>query len=90
MFVLIQNQEILCTKIKQGTNKKNLNYFVIDILVLSTSDMFTIITYDLELAYKLQVMNKYNIDLELTSNKYGLKLSIAMIKEELGSIQSSY
>lgn len=84
--MLIQDQEILCTRIKQGTNKKNLNYCVIDILVLSTSDMFTIITYDLEVGYKLQVMSKYNVDLELTSNRYGLKLRIATIKEELGSI----
>lgn len=82
----INNILSLVTKIEAKQNKEGANYLLIDLLDLSSGDNFNIMSKDIELMSKLKTMTKYKLDLELTSSKYGLKLDLAGIKEELGGI----
>lgn len=78
--------DILVTKIELKENKEGKAYLLIDMLDMLSGDSFNILSKDIELMSKLKMMNKYKINLELTSNKYGLKLEIKDILDELGAI----
>lgn len=82
----ISNIVSLVTKIEAKQNKDGANYLLIDLLDLGSGDNFNIMSKDIELMSKLKAMTKYKLDLELKSSKYGLKLDLAGIKEELGGI----
>lgn len=82
----LNNVEVLCTKIEAKTNKDGGSYILIDLLDISSGDSFNIMSKDITLMSKLKPMTKYNVDLNLSSSKYGLKLEINNVVEELGSI----
>lgn len=82
----IESVSVICTKIEPKKNKNNDAYVLIDILDINTGDSFNLMSKDLEVLSKLKPMNKYELDLNLSSSKYGLKLDIENIKEDLGSI----
>ena len=72
-------------EIKEKKDSKD-KYLYISFIDLQTGDLFEVIEKDLEYLSKLKQMQKYIIDLNLSSNKYGLKLEIEEIKESIGSI----
>ena len=82
----LNNIEVLCSKVESKTNGKGEAYLLIDLLDISSGDSFNIMSKDITLMGKLKPMTKYNIDLNLSSSKYGLKLEINNIVEELVSI----
>lgn len=82
----LNNVEVLCTKIEAKTNKDGGNYLLIDLLDIGSGDSFNIMSKNIEFMSKLKAMTKYKVTLNLTSSRYGLKLDLESIGEELGSI----
>lgn len=82
----INNVTVLISKIDIKKNSKGEAYLAIDFLDLESGDNFNIITKDIELMSKLQMMNKYKIDFNLTSSKYGLRLELENMGKSLGTI----
>lgn len=82
----IKNLEVLCTKIEAKTNKDGGNYLLIDLLDIASGDNFNIMSKNIELMQNLKSMTKYKVTLNLTSSRYGLKLDLETVNDELGSI----
>lgn len=82
----IKNVDVLVTKVEVKENKEGKGYLVINLLDLVSGDNFQIINKELELLGKLKPMTKFKIDFDLTNTKYGLKLDINKIGQEIGVI----
>ena len=82
----INGIDMLCTKVEVKENKEGNKYLMISLLDLVSGDNFDILSKDIELLSKLKPMTKVKVNLNLSSSKYGLKLEIADILEDLGSI----
>ncbi|WP_302782879.1 hypothetical protein [Clostridium saudiense] len=82
----LKNLEVLCTKIEAKTNKDGGNYLLIDLLDIASGDNFNIMSKNIELMQKLKSMTKYIVTLNLTSSRYGLRLDLEEVGEDLGSI----
>lgn len=82
----INGIDMLCTKVEVKENKEGNKYLMISLLDLVSGDNFDILSKDIELLSKLRPMTKVKVNLNLSSSKYGLKLEIADILEDLGSI----
>lgn len=82
----LNNVEVLCTKIEVRANKEGNNYLLIDLLDIGSGDNFNIMSKNIELMSKLRAMTKYSVVLNLTSSRYGLKLDLEQVVDELGSI----
>ena len=70
---------ILILKIEPKTSKDGSDYLSIS-FADTNGDTFNIITKDMQYT-SLQAFNKYDVILNLTSTKYGLKLSLENINE---------
>ena len=83
----INNIDVLITKIdvKEKKDSKE-KYLMISFLDMATGDVFEVLEKDLEYLSKINQMQKYKVDLNLSSSKYGLKLEIVEVKESKGSI----
>lgn len=79
--------EFLITKVdvkkKKDTNEQ---YLMVSMVDLQSGDVFDIIHKNIEDMRNLTPMTKMNIDLNLSSSKYGLALSISKIGEITGNI----
>lgn len=83
----INDVNILVNKIEIKEKKDNKEkYLYISFIDMQNGDVFEVIEKDLSCLSKLQQMQKYIIDLNLSCNKYGLRLEIEDIKENTGSI----
>lgn len=82
----LNNVNVLCTKIETKTNKEGQAYLLIDLLDMKSGDSFNIMSKNIELMSKLKTMTKYKVTLNLTSTKYGLKLDLEQVLDDLGSI----
>lgn len=82
----LKNLEVLCTKIEAKSNKEGQVYLLIDLLDISSGDNFNLMSKNIELMQKLKSMTKYIVTLNLTSSRYGLRLDLEEVGEELGSI----
>ncbi|EOU1140637.1 hypothetical protein ACV3T0_12910 [Clostridium perfringens] len=85
--MLLQKLDMLCTKIdvKEKKDSKE-QYLMISLLDLGSGDVFDILEKDLEMIKNVVPMNKYKVNLKLSSSKYGLNLSIDSIGDSLGGI----
>lgn len=83
----INNIDVLITKIdvKEKKDSKE-KYLMVSFLDMVTGDVFEVLEKDLEYLSKIKQMQKYKIDANLSSNKYGLKLELVEIKENKGAI----
>lgn len=79
------NTMVLITKVEAKKNKEGADYISISFLDLKSGDNFQVISKDIEMI-KLNLMTKYDLKLNLSSSKFGLKLDIEEVGEELGSI----
>ena len=84
--MLISKIDVLCSKVEIKKNSKGEAYLLIDLLDIQSGDSFNVMSKEIELMGKLKPMTKYKIDLSLTSSKFGLKLDLKNIIEELGGI----
>ena len=82
----INKVDVLVTKIEVKENKDNQKYLMINLLDLGTGDNFDIISKEIELLSQLKPMTKAKVNLNLSSNKYGLKLDLVEVIEVLGGI----
>lgn len=82
----LNNVEVLCTKIEVKTNKDGGNYLLIDLLDIASGDSFNIMSKNIEFMSKLKAMTKYKVTLNLASSRYGLRLDLETVNDELGSI----
>lgn len=82
----INKVDVLVTKIEVKENKDNQKYLMINLLDLGTGDNFDIISKEIELLSQLKPMTKAKVNLNLSSNKYGLKLELLEVLEVLGGI----
>lgn len=81
------NTDVLVTKIEAKKRKDTTEqYLMISFLDINGGDVFDVIEKDIEMLVKIQPMTKYNMDLQLSSSKYGLKLSIINLNKELGGV----
>lgn len=78
--------EMLVSKVEVKKNKKEEAYLLIDMLDLATGDSFQLIDKDIELMQKIKPMTKYQLDLNLTSSKYGLRLELDHVGKSLGTV----
>lgn len=79
------NSQALITKVEAKKNKEGSDYLSISFLDIESGDTFQIISKEIEYM-RLRSMTKYNIKLNLSSSKYGLKLELIEVGEELGGI----
>ncbi len=82
----INKVDVLVTKIEVKENKDNQKYLMINLLDLGSGDNFDIISKEIELLSQLKPMTKAKVNLNLSSNKYGLKLDLVEVIEVLGGI----
>ena len=82
----INNIDVLVTKVELKKNQKGEAYILIDLLDLASGDSFNIMSKDLELMKALSHMNKYKVDLILSSSKFGLRIELDRIHDDLGKI----
>ncbi|WP_195989384.1 hypothetical protein [Clostridium sp. D53t1_180928_C8] len=82
----LNNVNVLCSKIELKQNKEGKAYLLIDLLDISSGDSFNLMSKNIELMKKLKAMNKYNVTLNLTSSRYGLKLDLEDVGDDLGGI----
>lgn len=82
----LNNVEVLCTKIELKQNKEGQAYLLIDLLDILSGDSFNLMSKNIELMKTLKTMTKYKVTLNLTSSRYGLRLDLESINEEIGSI----
>ena len=82
----LKNLEVLCTKIEAKSNKEGQAYLLIDLLDIGSGDNFNLMSKNIELMQKLKSMTKYIVTLNLTSSRYGLRLDLEEVGEDLGSI----
>lgn len=83
----LNNVTVLITKVDARKKKDSEEqYLVISFLDLETGDVFEIIERDMEYLSKIKQMQKYIVDLNLASTKYGLKLELVEIKECKGTL----
>ena len=83
----INDVNILVNKleIKEKKDSKE-KYLMINFIDMQTGDLFEVVEKDLDYLSKIKQMQIYKVDLNLLSNKYGLKLEIDEIKEDKGAI----
>lgn len=83
----INNIDVLITKVdvKERKDSKE-QYLMISFLDMATGDVFEVLERDLDYLSKVNQMERYKIDLNLSSSKYGLRLELLEVKEGKGSI----
>lgn len=81
----INNLEVLISKVESRKTKDGADYILISFLDLNSGDNFQVMSKEIEYM-RLKPMTKYNVSLNLTSSKYGLKLDLESVSKEMGSI----
>lgn len=85
--MLINNIDVLVTKVEIREKKDSKEkYLIVGLLDMASGDIFEILEKDLEYLSKLKQMQKYNVDLNLLSSKYGLKLELVSVGDGLGHV----
>lgn len=83
----LSNIEVLVTKVEVKEKKESKEkYLMLSLLDLGAGDVFDIIEKDISYLSTIKAMQKYKIDLNLSSSKYGLRLELIEIKEDIGAI----
>ena len=76
---MIINERCFVLGVQQKINKSNEPYLIVNIAD-STGISYSIVSKNIELL-QLEQFQPYNLQLELTNNKFGLKLDIVGIEE---------
>lgn len=82
----LKKVDVLVTKVELKKNGKGEAYLLIDLVDMGSGDSFNIMSKDIELMGKIKQMTKYKMDLTLTNSKFGLRLEISSVLEEIGGI----
>lgn len=83
----VNNIEVLVSslEVKKNSNTKE-DYISLGILTLDDGTNFTVSEKDMSRLQLLKAMNKYKMNLKITSSQYGIRVSIDDIVKDLGNI----
>ena len=85
--MLVKNVDILVSSVEEKVNNNtHLPYLAIKILSLPDGDSFSVLERDAEKFGLYQTMEKYKVDLKITSNQYGISVAIESVLKDLGNI----
>ena len=85
--MLVRNVDILVSSVEEKVNNNTkLPYLAIKILSLPDGDNFNVLERDSEKFGLYQPMEKYKVNLKITSNQYGISVSIENVLKDLGNI----
>lgn len=83
----LNNVDMLITNIEEKENSNTrLPYWKVKCVDLTEGDSFDINLKERDIAEKLEIMTKYNLNLSLNNSQYGMRLSIDSINKKLGNI----
>ncbi|CAG9702559.1 conserved hypothetical protein [Clostridium neonatale] len=83
----VKNVEILVSSVEVRKNSKtNLDYLMLGILTLDDGTNFSIIEKDMNKQGLLKPMNKYKVNLKISSSQYGINVAIEDILKDEGNI----
>lgn len=83
----IKKVNVLVSSIDEKVNSTtNLPYWSVGILDLSDGTNFTMNVKDKEVVSKLKIMNKFEMDFSIQDSKYGMRLNLDGVGENLGGI----
>ena len=85
--MLVKNVDILVSSVEEKVNNNtHLPYLAIKILSLPDGDNFNVLERDSEKFGMYKAMEKYKVDLKITSSQYGISVSIENVLKDLGNI----
>ena len=85
MYVI--NVGILVSSVDVRKNSKtNLDYLMLGVLTLDDGTNFSIIEKDMSKQGLLKPMNKYKVNLKISSSQYGINVAIEDILKDEGNI----
>ena len=83
----VKDVEILVSSVEVRKNSKtNLDYLMLGILTLDDGTNFSIIEKDMNKQGLLKPMNKYKVNLKISSSQYGINVAIEDILKDEGNI----
>ena len=87
LIMYVKNVEILVSSVEVRKNSKtNLDYLMLGILTLDDGTNFSIIEKDMNKQGLLKPMNKYKVNLKISSSQYGINVAIEDILKDEGNI----
>ena len=85
--MIVKNVDILVSSVEEKVNNNtNLPYLAIKILTLPDGDTFSVLERDTEKFGMFKAMEKYKVNLKITSNQYGISVAIENVLKDLGNI----
>ena len=85
--MLVKNVDILVSSVEEKVNNNtHLPYLAIKILSLPDGDSFNVLERDAEKFGLYQPMQKYRVNLKVSSSQYGINVSIEDVLKDLGNI----
>jgi len=80
----VKNVEVLVSSVDVRKNSKtNLDYLMLGILTLDDGTNFTVLEKDMNKQGLLKPMNKYRVNLKVSSSQYGINVAIEdILKDE--------
>ena len=85
--MIVKNVDILVSSVEEKVNNNTkLPYLAIKILSLPDGDNFSVLERDSEKFGMFKAMEKYRVDLKITSNQYGISVAIENVLKDLGNI----
>ena len=85
--MLVKNMDILVSSIEEKVNNNTkLPYLAIGIMTLDDGTNFNVLERNTEKFGMYKAMEKYRVDLKITSNQYGISVAIENVLKDLGNI----
>ena len=88
--MLVKNMDILISSIEEKINNNTkLPYLAIGIMTLDDGTNFNVLERDSEKFGMYKAMEKYKVNLKISSSQYGINVSIEEVLKDLGNILAS-
>ena len=85
--MLVKNMDILVSSIEEKVNNNTkLPYLAIGIMTLDDGTNFNVLERNTEKFGLYQPMQKYRVNLKVSSSQYGINVSIEDVLKDLGNI----
>ena len=85
--MLVKNMDILVSSIEEKVNNNTkLPYLSIGIMTLDDGTNFNVLERDSEKFGLYKAMEKYKVNLKISSSQYGINVSIEEVLKDLGNI----
>ena len=85
--MLVKNMDILVSSIEEKVNNNTkLPHLAIGIMTLDDGTNFNVLERDSEKFGMYKAMEKYKVNLKISSSQYGINVSIEEVLKDLGNI----